>query len=38
MTGELSEIINMTIVLQIHFVNKELHIVYINKWHCNLTK
>ena len=27
----------MTIVLLIHFVDKELHIVYINKCHCNLT-
>ena len=31
MTGELSEIINMTIVFKvlIHFVDKEWHIVYI---------
>ena len=40
MTGELSEIINMTIVFKvlIHFVDNEWHIVYINKCHCNLTK
>ena len=39
MTGELSEIINMTIVLLIRFVDKKKwHIVYINKCHCNLTK
>ena len=38
MTGELSELMNMTIVLLIHFVDKEWYIVYINKYHCNLTK
>ena len=31
MTGELSELINMTIVMLIHFVDKERHIVYISK-------
>ena len=38
MAGELSELMNMTIVMLIHFVDKEWYIVYINKCHRNLTK